>query len=316
MSVLRATLPSDGFTIVSNAWLRDPSLSAKAKGLLCYIASHREGYRLTFAQMRREMSDGEVALRSGLAELEESGYLTRVRIREESGRMGSFEWMLGEKVQVTPTSTKPRLDEPSLDNPATKKTTEKKTTEEDQEPFPADTSAPTAQTILGKFIDWLALPEQGPVKLSTRVTKIYAKLIKQLLGEGFDDATIRTALARMHGKSLTASPSLLERFVVEVQQRDPHAQPPKPFVQQADEYKATKEQRAKARALVIDEAMDAAKAAGVQISIPELVKMVDGMIETGQIDLDDVNGLKTRAFSLYSGHQSVITVDAEEVTGS
>lgn len=311
MSVLRGTLPTDGFTIVSNAWLRDPTLSAKAKGLLCYIASHREGYGLTFAQMCREMADGEVALRSGLVELEKSGHLVRTRIREESGRLGSFEWLLGEKVQVTPSAAEPRVDEAALGNPATKKTTPKKTTkEDDQEPFSADESAPTAQTILAKFIDWLAMPEQGPVKLSTRVIKIYAKSIKQLLGEGFEDATIRTALARMHGKSLTASPSLLERFVVEVQQRDPHTTPaPKPFNQQADEYKQAKESREDKILRVVQDLLDFAEQRGELLDAHQARKIVVGWADSGQIDL---NGLNVSVPSLYSG-LDVIEIEAEEV---
>ena len=47
MSVERGALPTAGFTIVPNEWLRDPRISWKAKGLLAYIASHQEGYRLT-----------------------------------------------------------------------------------------------------------------------------------------------------------------------------------------------------------------------------------------------------------------------------
>lgn len=174
---------------------------------------------------------------------------------------------------------------------------------------PVDKSTATAQTVLAKFIDWLALPEQGPVKLSTRVIKIYAKSIKQLLGEGFDDATIRTALARMHGKSLTASPTLLERFVVEVQQRDPHAVP-KPFVQQADEYKQTKAARDDAVVKLMDELMDYAEGNGVVMAAADARKHINAWIDSGQIDLNDLSGSVP---SLYSGY-NVITADAEEVS--
>lgn len=124
MSVLRGVLPTDGFTIVPNAWLRDPALSAKAKGILCYLASHREGYELSFAQMCREMRDGESALRSGCEELEAAGYLTRARNREESGRLGGYEWVLGESAAQAQTGFS------SLDNQALKTTPPKKTTQE------------------------------------------------------------------------------------------------------------------------------------------------------------------------------------------
>lgn len=88
---------------------------------------------------------------------------------------------------------------------------------------------------------------------------------------------------------------------------------PKPFVQQADEYKATKEQRAKLRAHLIDEAMDQAQAAGVDLPVSKAIKLVDGLVADGTINLDDPNGLNVSVPSLYSGYQQVITVDAEEV---
>lgn len=128
MSVLRGSLPTDGFTVIPNAWLRDPALSAKAKGILCYLASHREGYELSFAQMVREMRDGEGALRSGCEELEAAGYLNRVRSREESGRLGGYEWLLGETAAQDHTEFS-SLDDPALETQPPKKTTPKKTTE-------------------------------------------------------------------------------------------------------------------------------------------------------------------------------------------
>lgn len=318
MSVLRGALPTDGFTIIPNAWLRDPALSARAKGLLCYMASHAEGYILTVAQMRREMKDGEDSIRSALAELEAAGYLTKERQREASGKLGAYEWTLGVSAGQNQTGL-PSLGKASLVKPATKKTTQEKTTQEDdQEPSFADKSAPTAQTILAAFIDWLALPAQGSVRLSGRAIGIYAKAIKELLSEGFEEGLLKRALAAMHDRGLTGRPTLLHSFVVEVQQARPTSGAPssKPFVQQADEYKADKARRTQLRSELIDEALKQAEEAGVEISVMEVAKLVDDLIESGQVDLDNHNGLNTNVPSLYSGHQDVITVDVEEVTGS
>lgn len=71
------------FTQVPNEMLRDPELSAKAKGLLCLLLTNKQGewysYQETLQQM---MSDGETAIRSGLKELEEVGYLLRLKYRD------------------------------------------------------------------------------------------------------------------------------------------------------------------------------------------------------------------------------------------
>jgi hypothetical protein len=317
VAILRGTLPTDGFTIVQNAWLRDPALSARAKGLLCYMASHAEGYVLTVAQMRREMKDGEDSIRSALAELEAAGYLTKERQRDGTGKLGAYEWTLGVSAGQNQTGL-PSQGGPGWATPSPKKTTEEKTTKEDHQPSSDAAASPNAGLIIKGFIDWLAARPE-PVKLTPSVIARYGKAIKALLQANYDVDTIKRALALQTERGKAGWPSMLDSFCVEVQNRPTSGAPAgasKPFVQQADEYKADKEQRFKARALVIDEAMEAAAAQGVKVTIPEVVALVDNLIESGQIDLDDVNGLKKRAVSLYSGHQSVITVDAEEVAGS
>lgn len=182
MSVLRGTLPTDGYTIIPNAWLRDAALSAKAKGILCYLASHREGYELTFAQMTREMRDGEGALRTGCEELEAAGYLGRVRTREESGRFGGYEWILGEAA-AQPHTEFPSPVDPAPETKSPKKTTPKKTNERPSASprgtrLPDD-FRPSEEMIIWaraeapgigwreheKFLDyWRALPGQRGVK--------------------------------------------------------------------------------------------------------------------------------------------------------
>src|SRR5512147_2878159 len=90
LSILRGTLPSDHFTIISNAWLRDSALSWKAKGLLAYIASHAAGHTLTMDQMVAEGRDKIDGVRATLVELDEAGYLVRIDVRNNRGhRVGT-----------------------------------------------------------------------------------------------------------------------------------------------------------------------------------------------------------------------------------
>jgi len=46
------------FTQIYNAWIRDSSISYRAKGLLTYFLSHEIGYTLTIGQFVRESNDG------------------------------------------------------------------------------------------------------------------------------------------------------------------------------------------------------------------------------------------------------------------
>lgn len=94
MAIRRGSIPADSFTIISNAWLRDPRLSLKAKGLAGYISSHAPGHVLTVEQILAENTDGKDSVRAGMAELEERGYLVREQVRGEAGRISRTDYVL------------------------------------------------------------------------------------------------------------------------------------------------------------------------------------------------------------------------------
>jgi hypothetical protein len=81
--------------MLRNCWLRDERTSLKAKGLLGYLMSHAEGYKISQAQIIRQNDDGREAVRSGLDELESAGYLTRTRQRS-SGRYAEDDYALAD----------------------------------------------------------------------------------------------------------------------------------------------------------------------------------------------------------------------------
>lgn len=95
MAVICDELPYVSFTQVRNAWLRDPRISLKAKGLLSYLRSHTAGYCCSHAQMVRESSDGKDAVYTALRELEAAGYLTRV-LNRSGGRFAEDDYRLAD----------------------------------------------------------------------------------------------------------------------------------------------------------------------------------------------------------------------------
>jgi DNA-binding Lrp family transcriptional regulator len=315
MSILRGTLPSDSFTIIPNAWLRDPALSAKAKGILCYIASHAQGYELSFRQMQKEMSDGETALRTGLAELEESGYLTRVRTRDEAGRLGVYEYALGDVPAAQIQTGKSSLDDAKLEDHATKKTTEKKTTERIPSASPRGARLPDDWKPGQVLMSWYQVTVLKGLPWSDE-----SRAACRHEHEKFRDHWLAAAGASARKRDWDAAWRNWMRRAFE--RKSPTASPvsappsPKPFVQQADEYKAEQARRKRVFAEAVDAVLDAAKEAGVKIATSRAVEIVNEMVESGQINLDSPNELSTHAPMLYSGLQDVITVDVEEVTGS
>jgi len=102
------------FTQIHNAWIRDPNISYKAKGVLTYLLSHEVGYTITIGQIIRESGDGKQSVRSALEELIKAGYLETQRTTDERGYNAGLAYFI--KDPAIPKSENPTLDNPTLDN--------------------------------------------------------------------------------------------------------------------------------------------------------------------------------------------------------
>ncbi len=81
------------FTILPNDLIRDRRLSWKAIGLLGYILSLPDDFRLYLDYLAKQKKDGRHSTRAGLKELELAGYLT---IRRERGELGKYTQVIWE----------------------------------------------------------------------------------------------------------------------------------------------------------------------------------------------------------------------------
>lgn len=81
------------FTHVENTIFYDRSLSLKAKGIYCQIRSIESNpeWVFTVQGFAALVSDGLASVKSGIKELEQSGYIIRARKRREDGRFASSE---------------------------------------------------------------------------------------------------------------------------------------------------------------------------------------------------------------------------------
>lgn len=190
MAISRGTLPADSFTIISNAWLRDPTVSLKVKGLLAYVASHAAGYRLTLEQIVAETKDGIDAVRATIADARDAGYLRTVDVRNERGhRIGTDFELLEPPARESPSGETPtgtdqgerdvsagqaQLGKSQVGKSDPKKTTppaeDKKTTEKTPSASPRGTRLPEGWQPDSKLGAWLLakLPEDGWTEHSKR----------------------------------------------------------------------------------------------------------------------------------------------------
>lgn len=75
--LIREPRPSDTYTTIKTAALADGALSFKARGILAYLLALPAGATTTPDKLAKHGTDGDRAVKSGIKELEEAGYLLR-----------------------------------------------------------------------------------------------------------------------------------------------------------------------------------------------------------------------------------------------
>ena len=118
MSVFRVERTHD-YTVMSNHHLKNRALSLKAKGLLSLMLSLPDDWDYTLQGLAHISLEKVDAIRKAITELENEGYITRTRERDEQGRLRGTEYIIREQ----PISEKPTLEKPTLDKPTQAKPT-------------------------------------------------------------------------------------------------------------------------------------------------------------------------------------------------
>lgn len=125
---------------IENDTIRDDRLSWKARGLLAYLLSMPDSWTARIEDLVNRGPDGREAVRTGLVELEQAGYLVRTRERRGDGTFEHYATV--HERPVTPRSDFPTADDPTSEDPPSDNPTVRTTDEErpiqDQEMLDVD----------------------------------------------------------------------------------------------------------------------------------------------------------------------------------
>ena len=128
MSVFRVERTHD-YTVMSNHHLKNRALSLKAKGLLSLMLSLPDDWDYTLQGLAHISLEKVDAIRKAITELENEGYITRTRERDEQGRLRGTEYIIREQpISEKHTLEKPMLEKPMLEKPTLDKPTQAKPT--------------------------------------------------------------------------------------------------------------------------------------------------------------------------------------------
>ena len=94
---------NENYSVISNGFIRRKDLSWKAKGILTYILTLPDDWKINLNEITTHATDGEKSFRSGWKELETAGYIKRYPVRDGQ-RISHWETIIRESVDIEPSA--------------------------------------------------------------------------------------------------------------------------------------------------------------------------------------------------------------------
>ena len=83
--VIRVVKRPNNFVMMDKGFLEDDRLSFKAKGILAYLLSKPDNWKVIVGNLVNFSTDGKASVYAGLKELKDAGYYEKTPIRNEQG---------------------------------------------------------------------------------------------------------------------------------------------------------------------------------------------------------------------------------------
>ncbi len=100
-SIIRVEKNRD-YKAINILFLKDNTLSLKAKGLLTYCLSKPDNWQFYLIAMAQELKENKDTIAKVLLELIDSGYITRKRRHDEQGKFKGYHYTVYEMKQPCP----------------------------------------------------------------------------------------------------------------------------------------------------------------------------------------------------------------------
>lgn len=94
--IRKARTRKNPYTLILRKSLQDPGLSLKAKGLLAYVLSLPDDWKLHVRELVKHFKDGKFAVRGAFTELKNAGYIKGHQLRDDNGAFSGYEFLVFE----------------------------------------------------------------------------------------------------------------------------------------------------------------------------------------------------------------------------
>lgn len=98
------------YVMVNKSFIYDERMSAKAKGILLYLLSRPDDWKVYETEIIKNFSDGRDSIRSGIKELIKFGYIKRQQNRDKNGKLNGYEYEVYEVSTVDGKSNNGKTD--------------------------------------------------------------------------------------------------------------------------------------------------------------------------------------------------------------
>lgn len=194
MAVFRIEKTKD-YTVMSNHHLKNKILSLKAKGLLSQMLSLPDNWDYTLKGLSMINRESVDAIREAVKELEQAGYITRSRERNDRGHLMGTDYVIYERPyhgRDSPEVQNPILENPTLDIPALENQTQLNTystnpngssTKSINYPYPSHPSSETPEVR----IDGNEMEDPASIRQTLKKNIHYDSLAKQFTRDRLDE---------------------------------------------------------------------------------------------------------------------------------
>lgn len=80
------------YIMINKHYLSNPELSMKAKGILTYLLSKPDDWKVYQKEIVKNTKEGERAISTGVKELVEWGYIIKARLHKPNGDFTGYEY--------------------------------------------------------------------------------------------------------------------------------------------------------------------------------------------------------------------------------
>lgn len=108
--VIRVVKQRNNYVMLNKDFLNDKRLSFKAKGILAYLLSKPDNWKVIVKDLINHTREGKASVYAGLKELKDCGYYTKTPIRGKDGKIIYWESIVYEN------SEQPLTDFQDLEN--------------------------------------------------------------------------------------------------------------------------------------------------------------------------------------------------------